>query len=193
MSLKENAKYVKEELNSEEKFLEGFVRVERFYKKNKLIIIAAVVIVIGSIIGLYVTKSIQDKNKLEANIAFNKVLENPKDADSLNILKEKNIQLYQVAQFMQGLKEGNTPDIKLKYLKDLVDYQKALDSKDINKLNSVSMQKDFLLKEFAILNKALLEVDSGKYEDAKATLNLIPETSKANDLVNILKHYLITK
>ncbi len=193
MSLKENAKYVKEELNSEEKFLEGIVRVERFYKKNKLIIIAAVVIVIGSIIGLYVTKSIQDKNKLEANIAFNKVLENPKDADSLNILKEKNIQLYQVAQFMQGLKEGNTPDIKLKYLKDLVDYQKALDSKDINKLNSVSMQKDFLLKEFAILNKALLEVDSGKYEDAKATLNLIPETSKANDLVNILKHYLITK
>ncbi len=193
MSLKENAKYVKEELNSEEKFLEGFVRVERFYKKNKLIIIAAVVIVIGSIIGLYVTKNIQDKNKLEANIAFNKVLENPKDVDALNILKEKNIQLYQVAQFMQGLKEGNTPDIKLKYLKDLVDYQKALDSKDINKLNSVSMQKDFLLKEFAILNKALLEVDSGKYEDAKATLNLIPETSKANDLVNILKHYLITK
>ena len=115
MSLKENAKYVKEELNSEEKFLEGFVRVERFYKKNKLIVIAAVVIVIGSIIGLYVTKSIQDKNKLEANIAFNKVLENPKDADALNILKEKNIQLYQVAQFMQGLKEGNTPDIKLKY------------------------------------------------------------------------------
>ncbi|MCP4971216.1 MAG: hypothetical protein GY932_11580 [Arcobacter sp.] len=193
MSLKENAKYVKEELNSEEKFLEGFVRVERFYKKNKLIIIAAVVIVIGSIIGLYVTKSIQDKNKLEANIAFNKVLENQKDEDALNILKEKNIQLYQVAQFMQGLKEGNTSDIKLKYLKDLVDYQKALDSKDINKLNSVSMQKDFLLKEFAILNKALLEVDSGKYEDAKATLNLIPETSKANDLVNILKHYLITK
>ncbi len=37
MSLKENMDFVKEELNSEEKFLEGFVKLERFFKKYKLI------------------------------------------------------------------------------------------------------------------------------------------------------------
>ncbi len=34
MSLKENVDYVKDELNTEEKFLESFVKVERFYKKK---------------------------------------------------------------------------------------------------------------------------------------------------------------
>lgn len=193
MSLKENVDYVKEELNSEEKFLEGFVKVERFYKKYKLIIIAAVVIVIGSIIGLYTTKSIQESNKLEANIAFNKVIENPKDSAAMATLKEKSAQLYQVAQFIEANKAGKVADIQVKYLKELSDYQTALNAKDINKLNSVSMQNDFLLKEFAIFNKALLQVNEGKFEDAKVTLKLIPSDSKASDLVNILNHYLVTK
>lgn len=35
MSLKENVDFVKNELNSEEKFLESFVKIERFYKKIK--------------------------------------------------------------------------------------------------------------------------------------------------------------
>lgn len=34
MSLKENVEFVKKELDSEEKFLESFVKVERFYKKK---------------------------------------------------------------------------------------------------------------------------------------------------------------
>jgi len=193
MSLKENVDYVKEELNSEEKFLEGFVKVERFYKKNKLIIIAAVVIVIGAIIGLYTTKSIQESNKLDANIAFNKVIEDPKDTSAMATLKEKNTQLYQVAQFVQATKDGKAADIQVTYLKELSDYQKALNEKDINKLNAVSMQNNFLLKEFAIFNKALLQVNEGKYEDAKTTLKLIPADSKASELVNILNHYLVTK
>ncbi len=193
MSLKENVDYVKEELNSEEKFLESSVKVERFYKKNKLVIIAAVVIVLGSIIGLYVTKNIQESNKLDANIAFNKVIKDPKDASAMAILKEKSSQLYQVAQFIQATKDGKSADIQVTYLKELSDYQKALNAKDIEKLNSVSMQNDFLLKEFAIFNKALLQVNEGKFEDAKVTLKLIPTDSKAKELVNILNHYLVTK
>ncbi len=193
MSLKENVDYVKEELNSEEKFLEGFVKVERFYKKNKLIIIAGIVIILGGVIGLYTTKSMQASNKLDANIAFNKVLENPKDTSAMNTLKDKSTQLYQVAQFIQASKENKNADIQVKYLKDLVDYKKALDAKDINQLNTISMQSDFLLKEFAIFNKALLQVNEGKFGDAKATLKLIPKDSKASDLVNVLNHYLVTK
>lgn len=193
MSLKENVDYVKEELNSEEKFLESFVKVERFYKKNKLIIIVAVVIVLGAIIGLYTTQSMQASNQVEANKAFNALIDNPKDTEASATLKEKSLQLYQVAQFIQATKDGKTADIQVKYLKELGDYQNALNAKDINKLNSVSMQNDFLLKEFAIFNKALLQVNEGKFEDAKATLKLIPTDSKASELVNILNHYLVTK
>lgn len=193
MSLKENVDYVKEELNTEEKFLEGFVKVERFYKRNKLIIISLVVIILGALIAFYVTKSVQSSNKLEANVAFNKVLENPKDIDAMNILKEKNKQLFQVAEYIQAVKEGKNSDTQVKYLKDLALYQKALETNDIQKLNNLSMQNDFLLKEFAIFNKALILTQEGKFEDAKAALKLIPSDSKVNDLVNVLKHYLVTK
>ncbi len=193
MSLKENVNYVKDELNTEEKFLESFVKVERFYKKYKLIIIVAFLIIIGGSIALYTMKTIQDSNKLEANIAFNKVLENPNDKNAMNILKEKSNQLHQVAQYIQANKEGKIFDTQVKYLKELVTYQKALEQKDITKLNSVSMQNDFLLKEFAIFNKALILTNEGKYEDAKAALTLIPSDSKVNDLVNTLKHFLLTK
>ena len=193
MSLKENVNYVKDELNTEEKFLESFVKVERFYKKYKLIIIVAFIIIIGGAIGLYTMKSIQDANKIEANIAFSKVLENPKDTDAMNILKEKSTQLYQIAEYIQASKEGKTSDTQVKYLKELSTYQKALEEKDITKLNTVSMQNDFLLKEFAIFNKALILTNEGKYEDAKLALKLIPSDSKVNDLVNTLKHFLVTK
>jgi len=193
MSLKENVDFVKDELSSEEKFLEGFVKIERFYKKNKFLIIAAIVIIIGGAIGFYVTKYVQSQGKLEANIAFNKVLENPKDSAALDILKDKNAQLFQVAQYLNAVKDGKTTDVEIKYLKDLTQYQKALEAKNVDQLNTVSMQNDFLLKEFAIFNKALILAEQGKYEDAKTALKLIPEDSKVNDLVNVLKHYLVTK
>lgn len=189
MSLKENVDYVKDELSSEEKFLEGFVKVERFYKKNRLIIILAIIVVVSIIAGAYITKSIQATNKLEANIAFNKILENPKDTQALDTLKQNNEQLFQLAKYIQD----KNYDIQVKYLKELVEYKKALEKNDVKKLNSISMQNDFLLKEFAIFNKALILTNEGKYEDAKATLKLIPSNSKVNDLVNVLKHYLVTK
>ena len=72
-------------------------------------------------------------------------------------------------------------------------YQKALENNNVEQLNNVSMQNDFLLKEFAIFNKALLQANEGKYEEAKTSLKLIPETSKAYDLANLLNHYLATK
>ena len=42
MSIKENVDYVKEELNSQEKFLESFVKGERFYKKYRTLIFASI-------------------------------------------------------------------------------------------------------------------------------------------------------
>jgi len=193
MSLKDNVNYVKDEISSEEKFLESFVKVERFYKKNKIVIISVVVIIIALVIGFFVTKSIQEANKLEANIALNKVLDNPKDNEALNILKDKNKNLYEIAQYLNSKKEGKVIDVDVKFLKDLTAYQKALEENSAEKLNSVSMQNDFLLKEFAIFNKAVILTENGKYKEAKNTLKMIQSDSKVNDLVNILKHYLATK
>lgn len=193
MSIKENVDYIKEELSSQEKFLENFVKGERFYKKYKTLIFAFIAITILGGIGLVIKNNIDESNKLKANIAFNKVLQNSTDTQALEELKNTNEKLYEVALFLQAKKENKAVDINIPLLKELSKYQVALANKNVDELTNLSMQNDFLLKEFAIFNKALLLSNEGKYDDAKSTLKLIPQTSKAFELANLLNHYLLTK
>lgn len=193
MSLKQDVEFVKEELNSEEKFLESFVKVERVYKKYKKLILAVVAIVIIAVIAIVVKQNIDEKNKIESNIAFDKILKDSNDKQALETLKNTNKNLYDIALFLNAKKEGKANEVNVPFLKELSTYQKALEEKSVQKLNDVSMQTDFLLKEFAIFNKALLLANEGKYEEAKTSLKLIPQTSKAYDLANLLNHYLATK
>ncbi|MCT7571663.1 tetratricopeptide repeat protein [Aliarcobacter butzleri] len=192
MSLKEDVGYIKNELSSEEKFIENFVKGERFFKKYKTLIIAAVVILIIGLIGFTVKKSIDNSNKHDANIALSQFLENG-DEKALETLKNKNEKLYEVALFLQAKKDNKIASIELPLLKELVKFQTATASNNIEELNSLSMQNDFLLKEFALFNKALILVNEGKYEEAKKELSQISQTSKAYELATLLNHYLLTK
>lgn len=192
MSLKEDVGYIKNELSSEEKFIENFVKGERFFKKYKTLIIAVVVILIIGLIGFTVKKSIDNSNKHDANIALSQFLENG-DEKALETLKNKNEKLYEVALFLQAKKDNKIASIELPLLKELVKFQTATASNNIEELNSLSMQNDFLLKEFALFNKALILVNEGKYEEAKKELSQISQTSKAYELATLLKHYLLTK
>ena len=193
MSIKENVDYVKTELSSEEKFLENFVKGERFFKKYKTLIFGFIAVIFIGIIAIFIKNHLDESNKFEANIAFNKVLENSNDSQALADLKEKSPQLYDIAIFLQAKNESKQTDINVPLLKELSKYQTALANKSISELDNLSMQKDFLLKEFAIFNKALLLTNEGKFNEAKTSLALIPETSKAHELAKLLNHYLLTK
>ncbi|MFW2557414.1 tetratricopeptide repeat protein [Aliarcobacter butzleri] len=192
MSLKEDVGYIKNELSSEEKFIENFVKGERFFKKYKTLIIAVVVILIIGLIGFTIKKSMDNSNKHDANIALSQFLENG-DEKVLETLKNKNEKLYEVALFLQAKKDNKIASIELPLLKELVKFQTATASNNIEELNSLSMQNDFLLKEFALFNKALILVNEGKYEEAKKELSQISQTSKAYELATLLNHYLLTK
>ena len=121
MSIKENVDYIKEELSSQEKFLENFVKGERFYKKYKTLIFAFIAIVILGGIGLVIKNNIDESNKLKANIAFNKVLENSTDTQALEELKNTNEKLYEVALFLQAKKENKAVEVNIPLLKELLD------------------------------------------------------------------------
>ena len=193
MSIKENVDYVKTELSSEEKFLENFVRSERFFKKYKTLILSFIIIVIVGFIGVFIKTKIDESNKFEANLAFNKVLENNNDAKALADLKAKNKDLYEIALYLQAKKEAKIIETNVPLLKELSKYETALANKSITELDNVSMQSDFLLKDFAVFNKALFLANEGKFTEAKTTLALIPKTSKAFELAKLLNHYLLTK
>lgn len=193
MSLKENVDFVKQELNNEEKFLESFIKVERFYKKYKALIIGTVAVLTVCLVAFFTNNYIKEQNKIKTNIAFESVLKNPKDKEALSVLKDKNTKLYNLALFLQAKKEGKIVDIDVKFLKELADYQKAIESKNINDLDKVTTENNFLLKEFAIFNKALILATKGEVTKAKETLKLIPSTSQVSQLKSLLEHYLTTK
>ena len=192
MSIKENVDYVKNELSSEEKFLENFVKGERFFKKYRTLIFTFIAIAILVTIGMLVKQKIEESNKLEANIAFNKFLENA-DEKELFIIKDKNEKLYEIALFLKAKRENKTSEVNIPMLKELSKFQQSTTNKNLEEFNTLSMQNDFLLKEFAIFNKALLLSNDGKYEEAKEALKQIPQTSKASEFANLLNHYLLTK
>ncbi|MGM0519244.1 MAG: hypothetical protein ACQERD_06355 [Campylobacterota bacterium] len=189
MSMKENVNYVKSELSNQEKFLESFVKVERFYKKYKFPIFGIIGLIIILLIGYGVNSYVSEQNKIKANIAFEKIMKNPKDEAALKELKETNKKLYEVALYMND----KSKITEVKYLKELSIYNKALNEKDLKLLNELSMQNNFLLKEFAIFNRALLLTKQEKYEEAKTALKLIPKSSKAYELTKLLQHHLIVK
>jgi len=193
MALKDNIDFVKNEISSEEKFLEGFVRTENFFKRYRTIIIASVIVVIVAVVGYNVNSYNNEENKIQANIAFNKILENPNDKEALLVLENNNKTLFDLAKYVQANKEGKAANTNVKFLRELAMYQEALKTSNVEALNSVSMKNDFLLKEFAIFNKALILAQNAQYEEAKNTLKLIKSDSKVNELASLLNHYLITK
>lgn len=192
MSIKENVDYIKSELSSEEKLLEGFVKSERFFKKYKNLLIALIVaIVIGSII-YFVKKSFDESNKYESNILLNNYLEKG-DEKVLQSLKDKNNSLYQIALYLKARQDGKSAEISLPILKELSEFELAKDKNDIEALDKLSMKGDFLLKDYALFNKALILANEGKYQEAKDTIAKISNDSRTIELVNLLNHYLLTK
>ena len=192
MSIKENVDYIKSELSSEEKLLEGFVKSERFFKKYKNLLIALVVaIVLGSIFYV-VKKSFDESNKYESNLLLNSYLEKG-DEKALEDLKNKNKNLYEVALYLKAKKDEKSVEISLPILKELLEFELAKKDSNLEALDKLSMKGDFLLKDYALFNKALILTNEGKYQEAKDTIAKISNDSRTIELVNLLNHYLLTK
>jgi len=189
VSLKENIDYVKKEISTEESFMESFFKIEKIYKKYKLVIIAIITIIVVGTIGYYISNYIQLQNKIAANESFNKLLENPNDKEALDALKEKNKKLYDIVLFMQD----SSAATEVGFLKELSIYSQAIKEQDVAKLTSVTQEQNFLLKDFALFNKALILVQKQQYKEAKEAIKQIPDNSNLNVLVKMLEHYLLTK
>ena len=59
MAIKDDIDSIKEELNTQEQFLENIIKSERFFKKYKKIIIGAVVLGIVGAAGYYINGALK--------------------------------------------------------------------------------------------------------------------------------------
>lgn len=188
MSMKENVDYIKQELSTEESFLENTIKAEKFWKKYKNIIIGSVAVAVIAFGANATVGYMNEQKRIEANTLLNNILSNPSDNVSLEKLKQSDEKLYQIALFKT---QNSSSDVE--FLSQVSNYIQALEKKDQAKLDSVVQDQNFLNKDFALLNKAILQIENKDYKGAKQTIDQIPVTSSTSQLVNLVKHYLMTK
>jgi hypothetical protein len=191
MSLKENVDQIKNGISSEERFFESFVKVERFYKKYKLIIIISVIVMVGYVVTSSIVSYNKEQDKISANKAYSALLLAKDVSVNTAILKEKNQELLDI--FLYTSSSDNTKEVKAQYLKEIALFNKAIKNNDIKALDLLILNPEFILKDFAQFNKALIQSNKNDFKSAKETLELIPKTAIVTPLVLMLKHYLLTK
>ena len=193
MSLQEKVEYLKEEMSTEEKFFEGFFKLEKIWKKYKIVLISVVSLLFMGFVGTNINDYMQEQNTIKANNAFNALLENRKDAEAINILKDLNPKLLKIANYLQDKKDGKNEAVNIEFLDEIVKFNMALNENNLDVINKSILNSKFVLKEYALFQKALILTIDKKYLDAKETLALIPDTSTVAELSNKLKHHLLTK
>ena len=190
MSIKDELNYVKGELSSDEKLLENAFKLERIYKKHKIKIWAAVVLVVVGFGGKAGVDAYNEHKLMKANDALLTLMSKPDDKTALSELKSNNPKLY-----------------------NLYTYSSAIDKKDIKSLESISRGNDALLddlsayhlnvldskagdskyySDLSALEKAYEALKNGKKSEAKTILAMISENSPVAGVAKYLKHYTLT-
>ena len=186
MSIKDEVKFVKEELSSDEKVLESAFKLETFYKKNKVIIWG----VIGALVLFFAVKTGMEEvrqSKLEAaNQAYLTLEQKPDDANALSVLKENNPALYELYTLSQAAKKQDAEALKqLSNSKnDIVADMSRYTASVIEKAPKDSK----VYKELAYFEEAYVAIKAGDIQKAKNKLALIDERSPLATLAKFLEH-----
>ncbi|TLD84034.1 hypothetical protein LS70_004300 [Helicobacter sp. MIT 11-5569] len=189
MSLKQNVDYIKEEMNNDEKMLEGLLRFESWFRRYKTAIFTLLGIIVVASVGYAGNTYYQEKQQQALAQSYEKALKG--DESALATLKDSKSRLYDLYLFQNALKTNDAAVLKtLESSKDSIiaqfaKTQNASLSKDINTLNSKNSG------DFGYLQAALLEIQAGNSQKAREILVKIKNDSPIRDLANALTHLSI--
>ena len=196
MGLKENVEALKQELSTEEQFLESVIKAEGFFKKYKKLLIGLAVVIVVSIITYLTLDYIKNRDLQMANQALATLQSKPADQDALATLKSKNPALYALFTFSQAVRSNDAQKIAAiaktvndPVLKDLAQFQSLSLSEDEKGLAGYTQKQEALLKEIAILDDVFILYQNGQSKEAKARLGQIAITSPLHGIVQNFMHY----
>ena len=189
MGLKENIQAVKEEISTEEQFLEGMIKGERFFNRNKKYIISALVLIALGAVG-YAINDVMSQQRLKAsNESYQALLKDANNASALETLKAKNPKLYAMFIFETALAKGDTEALKAvslskdnPILADLATYQ--LSQLDLN-----ATPKGELLAGMVLLQEGYDLLKEKKIEEARLKFAQIDANSPLKQIAKNLEHY----
>lgn len=187
MRLKDNLKAVKNELNTEEQFIENFIKGERFIRKYKFYISAVVIILVAWFAGNFIISKINDYKTKEANEIYANLIQDPNNKNLLEKLKNKNSNLYAIFLLKENINDFNNTALQNE-LKQI--YSNAQTNTLLKNIIALSLgDKSIFLKNYDKLLEAYKLLEQNKIEEANVLLSQIKENSSLNQIAKNLKHY----
>ncbi|EAI4714719.1 hypothetical protein BEH56_01970 [Campylobacter jejuni] len=187
MGLKDNLKAVKNELNTEEQFIENFIKGERFIRKYKFYISAVVIILVAWFAGNFIISKINNYKTKEANEIYANLIQDPGNKNLLEQLKNKNTNLYTIFLLKENINDLNNTAFQNE-LKQI--YNNAQTNTLLKNIIALSLgDKSIFLKNYDKLLEAYKLLEQNKIEEANVLLSQIKENSSLNQIAKNLKHY----
>ena len=182
MALKDDIAGIKQEIGTEEQFLESIIKSELFIKKYKKPLLGLVAILILGFVGYYGNLFFENKRIDSANALYNELLKNPNDNAKKDELKSKDLNLYAVFELKNSLKNGDNAK-----LDELANSNIDPLLKEI--INLQNGKQGVLLEDYNSFINGYELLKSGKFDAAEVEFNKIPADSPFKQMVINLKHY----
>ncbi|WP_201353578.1 hypothetical protein [Hydrogenimonas urashimensis] len=195
MNIKEQVEYAKEELTQDEKLLAGLIKAERFYKRNRVVILALAAIIVFGGIGYGVMGYLKEQKLLRANEAFLALQADPSDKSAMETLKKENPRLAELFALKNAVASADAEGLKRlqaskdPVVADLAAYHLGVLQKQADALKNYRMRSAALLKDYAVFDEAYLLMKKGEVKEAKERLAMIPENSPLAPVAKMLDHY----
>ena len=189
LGIKENIKAVKEEISTEEQFLEGMIKSERFFRRNKVYIMGILASVVLATVS-YGAYSVWEKERLKSsNEAYVTLIKDPSNENALRTLKAKNEKLYELVMFQTAVEKGDIDALKQLALQnknpivaDLIAYQ-------IAQRENGALPKSELFSGMVLLQEGYALLKENKIADAKVKFAQIEMNSPLKQIAQNLEHY----
>lgn len=198
MSLEQNMQKLKNEAVAEEKFLESFLRIEKWWIRFKTpIIVVAVVLVFGTA-GYLVSQWVQEAQKKENFALYESLLSDPTNEQKLLALKQSGSPLYDMFLLKRAVEQDDMSALQSleksqeSFLAMIARYQAATLGGDLESLNALK-DVDSMLAEMALLQRAYLLLKADDIVQAHRLLATIPLDSPLRGIAQFFEHYGITK
>ena len=195
MGTKENIEYIKEELSSEEKFLESVIKAEKFFKKYKKPLLAIGAVLVLFIVGYSGYELKKEHDQKVANEALAKLLANPEDHKALETLRQKSPKLFTLYSYKVAVEKKDKKALEAlvsssdPIVSDLARYHLALLKRSDHDLGIYAGDKEAILRDLALLDEAYLLYGKKQSTKAHEELSKIDTKSPAAPFALLLGHY----
>lgn len=189
MGLKENIQVVKKEISTEEQFLEGMIKSERFFKRNKKYIFSTVALIVLGVSG-YTIHTLMTEQRLKAsNEAYTMLLKDANNTSAQETLKQKNPKLYMMFLFETALLKGDVEALKEVALSKENPIVADVAAYQLSQLDLNSTLKGELMSGMVLLQEGYALLKEKKVDEARLKFAQIDANSPLKQIAKNLEHY----